>query len=181
MKLMTAAEYREMLATEFPSEEALKKYLQEHPKADRHRHTVKSPSGGGGGKVPEEKPKRFPGKGDVAGLYNKNPTLKKLFEKVPSMASFRAHLPVSRRIVHSLINKHDHGQLVKIFEEAKDAETKAGKILGKLDRQKHPEARELSRKEWNKAYTTVRKEESKATEVRKLLGWAVAESAPRKP
>lgn len=37
------------VAMEHPSEEARKKYLKEHPKADPKNHTVKKPSGGGSG------------------------------------------------------------------------------------------------------------------------------------
>ncbi len=33
------------LATEFPSQEALDKYLKEHPKADKSKHTVKKEDG----------------------------------------------------------------------------------------------------------------------------------------
>jgi len=33
--------YAARWATEFPSEEALKKYLREHPDADKSKHTVK--------------------------------------------------------------------------------------------------------------------------------------------
>ena len=36
---------RSVVAKEFPSEDALKKYLKEHPKADRKQHTVSKPSG----------------------------------------------------------------------------------------------------------------------------------------
>jgi len=48
-----------MLATEFPSEDALKKYLKEHPKADPHRHTVKKSPGAkpGGNKPPASQSK----------------------------------------------------------------------------------------------------------------------------
>jgi hypothetical protein len=44
------------VATEFPTEDALNKYLQEHPKADKSKHTVKKHEDGEGGSG-DEKPK----------------------------------------------------------------------------------------------------------------------------
>lgn len=41
MRLITANEYREILGLEHATEEARKKYLKEHPKADPKKHTVK--------------------------------------------------------------------------------------------------------------------------------------------
>jgi hypothetical protein len=38
---VAATEPQELLSREFPSDAALKKYLQEHPKADKGKHTVK--------------------------------------------------------------------------------------------------------------------------------------------
>jgi len=48
-------------AIEFSNEDALKDYLREHPKADPHRHKVKSPDGKS--KAPEDKPKGGKGVG----------------------------------------------------------------------------------------------------------------------
>ena len=45
------------VATEFPTQEALDKYLKDHPGADKSKHTVKKQDGGGG-KGKEDKPKR---------------------------------------------------------------------------------------------------------------------------
>jgi hypothetical protein len=49
-RFIAANEPQELLSREFPSDEALKKYLHDHPKADKSKHTVKKPSGGGDGK-----------------------------------------------------------------------------------------------------------------------------------
>lgn len=46
-----AGRYR--LAMDFPTEEARKKYLQDHPNADPSNHKVKKNEGGGGGKASE--------------------------------------------------------------------------------------------------------------------------------
>lgn len=43
------AQLRLLQATQFDSEEALKKYLKEHPGADKSKHMVKKPSGEGSG------------------------------------------------------------------------------------------------------------------------------------
>ena len=42
--------FRHILAKEFPTEDALKKYLRSHPGADPKKHTVKKQEGGKGGK-----------------------------------------------------------------------------------------------------------------------------------
>jgi len=107
MRLMTAAEYREMLATEFPSEDALKKYLKEHPKADPHRHTVKKPSGSGAkdkGKAPKTRIDKMLG-GDKqwkdvyelsppfvytsAQQASSNPGIKKMVGKIETLMNYR--------------------------------------------------------------------------------------------
>jgi len=36
---------RELVGMEFPTEDALKKYLKDHPKAEKSKHSVKKPSG----------------------------------------------------------------------------------------------------------------------------------------
>lgn len=62
---------RRRLAMEHPSEEALKQYLHEHPKADRKKHTVR--------KAPKKKRYIAPSKADVkkAKREAKNTTWKK--------------------------------------------------------------------------------------------------------
>jgi len=40
---------RILTSTEFDSQEAMNKYLREHPDADRSKHSVKKPAGGGSG------------------------------------------------------------------------------------------------------------------------------------
>ncbi len=59
LTVRVAARY--LRAIEFPTEEAKKKYLQEHPGADPAKHTVKehgeAEKGGGAGKEPSEKAK----------------------------------------------------------------------------------------------------------------------------
>lgn len=48
----------DLVSREFPSDEALAKYLKDHPRADKSKHKVKKGPGGGGGG--EEKPKEDP-------------------------------------------------------------------------------------------------------------------------
>jgi hypothetical protein len=38
----------ELVAKEFPSQDALNKYLKDHPDADKSKHTVKKPGGSDG-------------------------------------------------------------------------------------------------------------------------------------
>jgi hypothetical protein len=64
----------ELLSTVFPSDEALKKYLHEHPKADPSKHTVKKPGEGGGARVPKPSPldnKDLPEDFDKDPVFNK--------------------------------------------------------------------------------------------------------------
>jgi hypothetical protein len=61
-RLVTRVAARFMRATEFPSQEALKEYLHEHPGADPSNHSVKKPgeekSESGGGEGKKEEPKK---------------------------------------------------------------------------------------------------------------------------
>lgn len=77
-------------ATEFPTQDALNKYLKEHPDADKSKHTVKKDDSKGGGADKKEKHQRLikdtlkrydEGEhkaGDVAELY------RSIFDKEPS-------------------------------------------------------------------------------------------------
>lgn len=56
-------------AREFPTPEARKKYLEDHPNAEPSKHTVKGEGGGEGGK--EDKPKGKPKKKDEGGGNSK--------------------------------------------------------------------------------------------------------------
>ena len=47
---------RTKAATKFPTEEARKKYLQKHPKADPRKHTVKKQEGGGASEPESKEP-----------------------------------------------------------------------------------------------------------------------------
>jgi hypothetical protein len=64
---------RHQWATEFPSEQAKKQYLQEHPGADPANHTVKNPGeGAGDSRAPSEKAKNWLSRavGDVKSFFS---------------------------------------------------------------------------------------------------------------
>lgn len=66
---------------EFPTEEARKKYMEEHPKADPHKHTVKKDKDKGDKK---EGPKPSGKKTKIHDIYSGHPVLQEAFDMVPA-------------------------------------------------------------------------------------------------
>lgn len=124
---------RTKAATEFPTEEARKKYLQKHPKADPRKHTVKKQEGGGGKSEPENKgtitPKRDKGTSDLlydfsqgGGASNEvaraleygEPVGKSKIEKALKGVKDHLDLPEGMKLPGPNSQKVDHAKLKKM-------------------------------------------------------------------
>lgn len=82
LTLRVAARYSTRVAKEFPSPEAMKEYLKDHPAADPKNHWVKD----------QEKPK---------GDDKEKPSDKKPKEEEPSEKKPKAEIPQSKPLIHS--------------------------------------------------------------------------------
>ncbi len=113
----------EQIGTEFPSEESLKKYLHEHPQADKSKHTVKKPGehkpekkdeGGGGsgghgeGGKKEEHESHGGGEDDLEKLLSD----KSVMEKV-------------KKAFHELVEEIEEEEITEEAEEEDEEHLKA--------------------------------------------------------
>lgn len=105
-------------AFEHATEKDLKRYLQEHPKADPKNHTVKAPSedkGPSEEEAPEKKPKGEPDEGEGGGKSKEKPEKSKGFFKGLSDKA-KAFVGKSSAAVQKFVSDAEHR--AKVMEEA---------------------------------------------------------------
>ncbi len=102
-----AARYRQAL--EFPSPEALKQYLREHPKADPRKHSVR-PSPGGSSSTPQYKPDKEVSKAidELGSVAKDHPFIKKLKSRIDEDRPIKKHnIDQALEVVRNLAEQDD--------------------------------------------------------------------------